>query len=1231
MLSTQATSFQIEATPNSGFGTLNCSVTSELMQNHSAGLPVDPQHQIQVVQDNNGSPMVFSIGTNGKFYLVMRQDGGQTGWQQIDLSAGLLQADATLGADATAQAFAVSQNQNGTFRVAVAVTPANTGNQNTHLYITRELSNDPSQTDFHNLGSQWVHRPDNIGGASVEKIILGSTDDGKGAPMVLVIAKHDGEDKRYFINANFTDTSWIWKPYPIPQNADHVLDVTVGTYGGLRGTWALYMVGPNKVLMFTSMKTPQVPQPINVQYKPVPPGAATLATLPGKGGGSDLYVGGDGLYVYKTETRPPQAITIADAKAAPGVTEMILAQDHENVSIWAMSSQEQLLHVQGQKSSPQTWGTPVPLFDNVSQIAAMRSLTRQGNEIFLITNDSKLEHLWQDPATSLWNRSEISVHSTGDMVSYNCYMTTLKVVDGKGVAAINLKLNITSSSWTYVNINGRSHVLAPDHPITVTPNELGQIVIQNKVNDVSSPFFHVTGDVLTTAFDLHPAAGLNQKLSSLTAEQLSAATYQHGANRGEKVLQGDYAHPERVNASVKVLEKITDLSTVTTANSETADSSLSQPGVQVREATAAPSNAIDTGKLPPNYAWGFTADGSAVNYYESNSALGVIEDILVKSNPIAWFIGDIIKHFEEHIESKPKSFFMHLNAEGVLQLLIDFGESVFQATLDVLEQVGKTLHWVLQELLGIDIDQILAWLGFVFDWDDILTTHQFMVDMSNRLLDMGSAEMQVFEGHINSMFDLLDDQLTKMQPLGGHLGTKSFTQHRDEANQAAQSGSFADVFSQISDFFNNSPVGNWGNFQLLHGDLFGIPDFTQEKPWMLQLTEAFAHLATDTFIEEMNNAEDTITNVINDLKRLNDEDKLSIDNVIAQIGGDLLKGLLNAVRTFVINLLKCLEEVCKAVKAGMNEKIDIPLLSPLYKQITNGSDLTLLDGMMLLTAIPATVGYKIVANKAPFQKGERMDISFPFTDANGNAMREAINRASLDSVEFADELGYEPTVTKPKVEKFTDKDRTLSYFNAICYSFGTLAGLIVDIIAYKKEGVRVFGGLKNTKMVFGIIKVIVTLPLTWSSFPYTADKVSYPVQMVVGVLTLVGTLFKDTLFTVLSAKDYWNIASAKVAFNVVYEVIKLYLELPILAMELERARKGHNKQAETDVILKFVQHGLDLLSEGVAAIEELGYVKGGLPELFVVGGALALKTGSSGINIYRMADNLNHMMPHHNV
>src|SRR5262245_19373748 len=68
---------------------LQLAVSSSLMTNYEPSRSVDSQNSIDVAEDVNGNPMVFSIGTANELYVICRATDPTAPWSQTDLTSGL--------------------------------------------------------------------------------------------------------------------------------------------------------------------------------------------------------------------------------------------------------------------------------------------------------------------------------------------------------------------------------------------------------------------------------------------------------------------------------------------------------------------------------------------------------------------------------------------------------------------------------------------------------------------------------------------------------------------------------------------------------------------------------------------------------------------------------------------------------------------------------------------------------------------------------------------------------------------------------------------------------------------------------------------------------------------------------------------------------------------------------------------------------------------------------------
>lgn len=112
----------------------------------------------------------------------------------------------------------------------------------------------------------------------------------------------------------------------------------------------------------------------------------------------------------------------------------------------------------------------------------------------------------------------------------------------------------------------------------------------------------------------------------------------------------------------------------------------------------------------------------------------------------------------------------------------------------------------------------------------------------------------------------------------------------------------------------------------------------------------------------------TVNTIGNDIVMLFSQNASSLNTgqILQKLGADVLVGIIDAIRTVVVGLVRLGGDIIKDFKDYINEEINIPIFSGLWKTfISGGTELTLLDGLALLLAIPVTIIYKILTNKAP--------------------------------------------------------------------------------------------------------------------------------------------------------------------------------------------------------------------------------------------------------------------------
>lgn len=114
----------------------------------------------------------------------------------------------------------------------------------------------------------------------------------------------------------------------------------------------------------------------------------------------------------------------------------------------------------------------------------------------------------------------------------------------------------------------------------------------------------------------------------------------------------------------------------------------------------------------------------------------------------------------------------------------------------------------------------------------------------------------------------------------------------------------------------------------------------------------------------------------------------------------LLIGLIAVAGAFIDGMIGVIDALISAAQDAMNAPLDIPFFSWLYKLVF-GSDLTILDLVALVAAIPATMIFKVVQGAYPSQSG----LPDPATMANGSTpATQSAGAMSPQEVEAAQDI-----------------------------------------------------------------------------------------------------------------------------------------------------------------------------------------------------------------------------------
>ncbi|HEY6793154.1 MAG TPA: hypothetical protein VI248_00560 [Kineosporiaceae bacterium] len=934
--------------------------SSQLMTNHEAGRALDPQHRFEVFQDAAGDPALLSIGTDGVLRLVHRDAASATGWAQRTIGDGLVPGGAP-------RAIAVSQQADGPVRLVLAIGTAADGADD-RLFVTRPLSNDPSAADWGDLAHSWVARPSDVPVGQVTRILTGTADDGAGAPLTVVATELNGQAQHWLVAADPDTTAGVWQRYLLPENAVSLTDLAIGTMFGQRGVYSLYdLAGGAHRLEFATLPDPATGKTAHYAFD-LPVSVARIAALPTTGASSDLYAAGDGVLVYPGGRSTP--VTVAAGTALTGVSDLLVRSDGASVSLFAVAGDDVLWHVSGDAAHPEgPWSPPLVLARSGARLAALRSRVWLNNHVVYGGADGLPGYLWQDPRSGLWSQTEIPLPDTGTVVSYPSYTTEVRLTTiADGLPATGLVATLTSSTLGEVLVNGRHHRVGPGAVARVPADALGRLTVVGRTGSLAAVRLTVSAEGLAPV-TVNPAEKVLAALQAVTGpDDLAAARYQHGPRAGQPVLASP---PDRATLT-RAATAINRLATLPAATS----GSTTPPGA-----------------TSPSVPASFAALAAPATQGVVRTGLG--DAITAAAGDVLQFLrqtADEIADLEVQVSGEIATFF------------VTVGQTLYTFTISTLEHVLDGINWVLEKVLGISLQDLIDWIGFAFDWDDIVATHTALRQLVDYTLQYATHELDAAADELEASVDGIAERLqTTLEQLAGLPALPAAVAER----RAGLATSAPGLLSALS----GDPAGNWAGHHLLTGG--GADQVLGSVLDHNPLIAAYDDVLVPAFASVS-----TALNAITDAVQRGLTGELTPAQVLEAVGIDTLVGLFDTAGRVFAGLIRLVGDFVDAVRALLDATIDIPVISAVYTSVT-GADLSLLDLGCLLIAIPSTIVYRGLSRRSLSDELATLGLGVPgktYQDvfgALGASVHPAPTPASIVSSAAVNPAAVNPAAVSP--------------------------------------------------------------------------------------------------------------------------------------------------------------------------------------------------------------------------
>jgi hypothetical protein len=937
---------------------MKINIHTEFMKNQVGAATMKPDKGFDVIQTLDGTALHFSIAKGEGVLRLTHESKSRTGWQQSDLSTRV--SKDWHNKVPLAKDFAISQNNHNSKKLLFDMVMVISVDDEDYLYVS--LGNDVGSATALAKNLTWTKvawpagpKPSQVSVSDVfiynSTYVDNDTDESNTSSTIFadLVAPSSVNHllDRYWIDTS-DPSKPAWSPNPIPldiSSQGHVSCAGSRLNSFNDGCGGIYTFGQLKGDQ-TLMYAPQHDQtdytaPGDPIYFNFPQGATTIASQPlnDGSGATNLFLAAPGaVYIYEaalqqdtqnqdgTITKPNpvpvyQAQNTVESGLLANVTDMIVNTLNNRTVVWCRNTDAKLFYISCPvgKESTAKWSRPLPICSEVDEFAFYLNANASNNVVFTANYaKASLGRLTQNPVSTVWHETDVLL-PTSDYTAMSqqpTYTTQIKITDDNGLPMPHASVTITATNQMRATINNAVHLLEGGQPLSVAANSSGGIdFVEFLNNSMDGSCFQVTASDGTVTH-VKPMTKAYSTLSGIKDVKTLKAV--HIPNE-----QGTPPKPMVNGASDANLQD-----TVTAiGNLMTATTSLPENG----------------GKATPSKQL------SAQMQLHDQSILGGIVS----------FFGDLLRAAEHAAESVAAGVvgFIESAADGFYYLTVKLGGILYTAALDCISAVSRATQFVFKQI-EVLVDELIAWLGFLFMWPDIVFTHKVLRGVFvNYIKHVQTDGLQSIKTNLDKMFNGLagkvDSYINKNGPPPEiQNAIKASKTLGDQVQQGPSSSSY----------HASSPQAHWGINQF-HNNASSADsshDFTDPTESVLEKLIDDFETAIGSEVQDLDNLisqiRTTIIEKIATLKPL--EAALQVLAILAEF-------LLKSGEVLFDAVIGVAEILMSAATDLLTVTIEIPVISNLYEKFA-GEKLSFLDVACLICAVPVTVVYKAIKRKAPF-------------------------------------------------------------------------------------------------------------------------------------------------------------------------------------------------------------------------------------------------------------------------
>ncbi|MEQ1676679.1 MAG: hypothetical protein ABL876_08265 [Chitinophagaceae bacterium] len=573
--------------------------------------------------------------------------------------------------------------------------------------------------------------------------------------------------------------------------------------------------------------------------------------------------------------------------------------------------------------------------------------------ILLCSKTGHMELLSLDPISEQWQPYFLLDGDEKGVTEINSFTTRLVIKDDTNAPMVNSMVTIKPEYPMLAFVDGKAIHLSSEITHAISTDYSGEITLVSLADNLSTPRFTVESYVMPDGpealigfHDLQVLAGMKAQASlevdpsTPVVEKLK--NVKSGTSlRDQKGSNGQYVFPRDLDPKT-----YDNVYTGLQKYLEAYDSTLKH-AVKGRSRDATRSSAVIQRTV---FKWKQGHLHVEVQEQPQVLQLGIhrLQTFAGTNDGSGWggYLADILRYLWTEIKESITVVLDKLE-DGLYRISVWIGSKLLSFIFELSSQVLGVIDWFFQTSLKVSFGNMVNWLGYVFDWEDILKNKQalkqivtiFYKSLPGMMKNAGSG-VQDMARQVRDYIaapPVFNDKAKAILEQKAKSGTPEMKEETSFSEPDAQWG-----MSKMKAYASHTSLNGKTNEDGLGQRLAGI--FSKENEELNEVAKAIEKYLSETDLHTKSFIE-------------------ILTDVLKIIG----TGAVNALETLALEAVNLMELLAEFLWQVLNTPIEIPVLTSLYeKHIDPGGTFTLLDCLSLLASCVFTAGNKIAFDKNPF-------------------------------------------------------------------------------------------------------------------------------------------------------------------------------------------------------------------------------------------------------------------------